>query len=377
MKLKIKKIGDLINLDEKRNIDGKLNEVLGVNISKTFMPTIANLSETDLTKYKILNKHNFACNIMHVGRDERLPIALFNKDKPALVSPAYKVFSVKDTLEILPEFLMIYFQRSEFDRRTWYFCDSSVRGGLEWDRFEDITITFPVSINDQQKFVNIYKNLLRNKICYEKSFKDLEYICSRYIDDLKQNSKTFKLGDYIDPVTEFNYDLKNTNVRGISSVEKKFMKAKANMTGVNLSDYKIVKNNHFAYNPNTARMGERIPLALNKGDTCLVSKIYPVFKIKNENLILPDYLYIFFKRKEFDRYARYHSWGSARETFDWDDMCNVEIPIPDIEMQKSLVLIGSVLDKRKKINNELEEIIKNVCPVLFKSISDNFYKTIN
>ena len=124
-------------------------------------------------------------------------------------------------------------------------------------------------------------------------------------------------------------------------------------------------------------MGERIPLALNKGDTCLVSKIYPVFKIKNENLILPDYLYIFFKRKEFDRYARYHSWGSARETFDWDDMCNVEIPIPDIEMQKSLVLIGSVLDKRKKINNELEEIIKNVCPVLFKSISDNFYKTIN
>ena len=132
---------------------------------------------------------------------------------------------------------------------------------------------------------------------------------------------------------------------------------KANMTGVDIAGYKIEKKYQFAYNPNTARMGDRIPIALNLNDNCLVSKIYPVFEVKDKNFLLPEYLYIFFKRKEFDRYARYNSWGSARETFDWSEMCDVKLPVPSIKEQQSIVSINKILQK-SKINDELKKKLK-------------------
>ena len=370
MKLKIKKIGELIKLDEKRNSKNIVKNTLGINISKNFMPSIANLSETDLSKYKIINYDNFACNIMHVGRDERLPIALYKSKIPALVSPAYKVFSVRNKKEIIPDYLMIFFHRFEFDRLTWYFCDSSVRGGLEWDRFEEIEIPIPEKIEDQQKYVDIYQNLTKNQKCYEQSLSHLDFICNSYIEKIKNKKNIYRLGDHIKEVSHLNDKLECKNVRGISSVNKNFMKAKANMTGVDIAGYKIVKKYQFAYNPNTARMGDRIPIALNLNDNCLVSKIYPVFEVKDKNFLSPEYLYIFFKRKEFDRYARYNSWGSARETFDWSEMCNVKLPVPSIKEQQSIVSINKILQKRSKINDELKKKLKIICPLIFKKLNN-------
>lgn len=368
MKLKIKKIKELIILDETKNSEKKIDNVLGINISKKFMPTIANLNETDISKYKILKKNNFACNIMHVGRDERLPIALYKSDTPALISPAYKVFSVRDEREIIPEFLMIFFERSEFDRLTWFFCDSSIRGGLEWERFEEIEIPVPEDLKDQRTFVEIYTQSLRNLNCFDESLGKLEFICSSLFQELKNTEESVKLGDHIREVVNINSNLDVKRVRGISSVTKTFMKPKANMTGVDISDYKIVSKHQFAYIPITSRSGNRMSIALNLSDDCIVSKIYPVFEVIDQNLILPEYLYLFFIRAEFDRYARYHSWGSARETFDWQDMCDVKIPIPNLKVQQSLITFGKVLNKRKKISIKLNELIKSVCPILFKGI---------
>jgi type I restriction enzyme, S subunit len=159
--------------------------------------------------------------------------------------------------------------------------------------------------------------------------------------------------------------LKISFVRGVS-VHKKLIKPKANMTGVSLRNYKIVKNKHFVFNPNTARMGERIPIAYNESDECIVSQIYPVFKVIDINLMLSEYLLLFLRRSEFDRYARFNSWGSARETFDWDDMCNVKLPIPSIEQQEAIVTIYHTLETRKRINEQLKESIRPLCPVLMK-----------
>ena len=376
MKLRIRKIGELIKLDEKRNSKNIVNNNLGINIFKNFIPSIANLSETDLSRYKIINYDNFACNIMHVGRDEKLPIALYKSKIPALVSPAYKVFSVKNKEELIPEYLMIFFHRSEFDRLTWYFCDSSVRGGLDWDRFKEIEIPVPEKIQDQQKYVDIYQNLIKNQKSHEESLSHLEFICNSYIEKIKTKKNINCLGNHIKAVSYLNGKLEYKNVRGISSVNKNFMKARANMTGVDIAGYKIVKKDQFAYNPNTARMGDRIPIALNLNENCLVSKIYPVFEVKDKNFLLPEYLYIFFKRKEFDRYARYNSWGSARETFDWNEMCEVKLPIPSIKEQQSIISINKILQKRSQINDELKKKLKIICPLIFKKLT-NVLKTYN
>ena len=125
-----KKIGDYIRLVSNRNKDLAVTKLMGVNISKNFMPSVANTSGLDLSKYKIIKKGQFATNIMHVDRDKILPVALYNNEEPAIVSPAYMTFETIDEKVLLPEFLMMQFQKFEFDRRAWTYCDSSVRGGV-------------------------------------------------------------------------------------------------------------------------------------------------------------------------------------------------------------------------------------------------------
>ena len=126
-------LGNHIRLIDNRNKDLVTEQVLGINIDKFFMPSVANVIGTDLSKYKLIQKGNFACNPMHVGRDERLPVALYSEDTPAIVSPAYFMFEIKDTTVLNADFLMMWFRRPEFDRICWLHTDGSVRGGITWD----------------------------------------------------------------------------------------------------------------------------------------------------------------------------------------------------------------------------------------------------
>ena len=367
MKSSFKRLGDYIQLVDNRNNDLSITNLLGINITKNFMPSVANVSGTDLSNYKIINKGQFATNIMHVGRDERLPISFYTDNEPAIISPAYKTFEVIDENELLPEYLMIEFNRPEFDRLTWYYCDSSVRGGLDWDRFCDIKIPIPDDIEIQKKYVALYKGLQNNQKVYENSLDDLQLICDTYIENLIKTEEPKILGKYIQQADERNTDLKVSEVKGVS-VHKKLIETKAKMSGVSLKKYKVLGNRQFVFNPNTARMGERIPIAFNESNACIVSQIYPVFQVIDDNLLLPEYLFLFLRRSEFDRYARFNSWGSARETFDWYDMCNVKLPIPDIKIQEAIVTIYHTLETRKRINEQLKESIKPLCPVLMKGV---------
>ena len=156
------------------------------------------------------------------------------------------------------------------------------------------------------------------------------------------------------------------SVRGVS-IEKKFIDTKADMTNVNLKPYYVVQPNEFAYVTVTSRNGEKISLALNdSAETFICSSSYVVFRSNDENKLLPKYLMLYFSRAEFNRYARFNSWGSARETFSFEDMCDVEIPIPDISVQKAIADIFTAYNTRKQINERLKAQIKDLCPILVK-----------
>ena len=361
-----KRLGDYIQLVDIRNKDLAVTNLLGINIFKNYMPSVANQTGLDLSKYKIVSKGQFATNLMHVNRDEVLPVALYTDEKPALVSPAYKTFEVIDETELLPEFLMMEFQRPEFDRKAWTYCDSSVRGGLEWDRLCDMQIP-DIDIDEQEKYVALYKGLLNNQKVYKNSLEDLQLICDTYLEDLIKSEEPKTLGDYIQQSDERNTDLETDNLLGIS-VNKIFIPTKSKKERLDLSKYKIVRPRQFGYVSVTSRNGEKISIAILEGEAGLVSSTYTVFEVKDAKELLPEYLYLFFQRTQFDRYARFNSWGSARETFDWAEMCNVKLPIPDIKIQEAIVTIYHTLQARKKINAQLKDSIKPLCPVLMRGV---------
>ena len=172
-----------------------------------------------------------------------------------------------------------------------------------------------------------------------------------------------RLGELIEECDERNSDnaLTLDDVRGIS-IEKKFIPTKAEMSGVSLTPYKIVRNHWFCYVPVTSRNGGRISLAIyNESTPAIVSSSYSVFRSRNEEILLPEYLFLLFNRAEFDRYSRFNSWGSARETFDFSEMCRVEIPLPDIEVQRDLVAIYAGLQKIVAENDALISRLESVC----------------
>lgn len=180
-----------------------------------------------------------------------------------------------------------------------------------------------------------------------------------------------KLGSYIREVTEKNTNLDVSLLLGVS-ITKKFIPSIANTIGTDMSNYKIVRQNQFAYGPVTSRNGDKISVALLKEDICIVSTSYIVFEIIDTQLLDPEYLMMWFMRTEFDRYARFKSHGSVRELFDWNELCDVELPIPALNIQKKITqqfnLVERAIQEKKSSNQMLEELAEN----LFKSCFINF-----
>jgi len=242
--------------------------------------------------------------------------------------------------------------------------DSSIRSNLDWERFCEIEIDLP-SITVQKKYVDIYNSLLQNQKTYEKGLDDLKLTCDAYIENLRHDVTAVAIGDYIKESDERNTALKyDVNaVKGITT-EKQFIKTKANMEDVKLNSYKIVNPKQFAYVADTSRRGDKMSMAFNDSEnTYLVSSISTVFYT---NGLLPEYLFLFFRRDEFNRYTRFHSWGSAREVFSFEDMKEVKIPIPDINVQQAIVDIFYAYSERKAIAEKLKRQIKDICPILVR-----------
>lgn len=337
------KIGELIaeyNIKNEKDID---YPIYGININKEFMTLTADTEFADRSKYKLVSKNIFVFSGMQTGRDNCIRIGMYENDDIVLVSPAYTTFTITSSL-VMPDYLFMFFRSSEKDRYGAFLSDGSIRSNLDWNVFCNIEIELP-SIEIQQKYVDIYKGMVENQVTYETGLEDLKLVCDAYVEDLRRKYPCEKIKYSIERIDEkVGENISLVNNKGIS-IKKVFIETKADMNGVSLKNYKVVKKNDFAFNVNTARMGEKFAIALCEEEYCIVSAIYEVFRC--ETTLLPQYLMMWFKRNEFDRYVRYNSWGSARETFTWNEIIDVEIPIPSIEIQQSIVDIYKIYQERK------------------------------
>lgn len=160
MKSHYKRLGDYIREVNVRNRDLAVTRLVGININKYFMPSVANVIGTDMSNYKVVSQNQFACNLMHVGRDERIPMAMQSDDELIIVSPAYFVFEIIDKSILLPEYLMMWFSRAEFDRNAWFYTDADVRGGMNKGDLFEMTLPIP-AIEVQREVVSEYEALSR------------------------------------------------------------------------------------------------------------------------------------------------------------------------------------------------------------------------
>lgn len=354
------KLGELIEESKDKNTDGKISKVQGITSAGIFDETKANMTGIDIKKYKIVP-------IGYFGYTRRIYLGsiAYNDDEPIVVSPSYTVFKISNTQKLLPEYLKMWLTRSEFLRQTTFYMDHSILNDFDFNDLCDMEIELP-PIEVQQEYVDIYNALLENLEAYERGTEDLKLVCDGYIEELRRNMDSEPIGTYIVEVNDKNADNKFTvdDVRGVS-IQKCFIPTKADMTNVPLHRYLLIEPDSFVYVPTTSRNGEKITLAHNTSeDTYIVSSSYTAFKISKTDALLSDYLFMYFNRPEFDRYSRYHSWGTARETFNWEDMQNIKIPIPDLETQQAIADIYNVYIERQDIAQRVKEEMQDICPIL-------------
>lgn len=366
MALTICKLGDFIELCETTNSDLTFGseDVRGVNNLKLLMPTKADINGRDLTKFQIVYPGDFVFNHRTSRNGSKFSIAYNDGENPIICTEDYVVFRIKESSNqfLIAEWLYMYFNRSEFDR---YVITNSWGSSTEFYNWEDICaveLALP-PLPVQQKYVNVYKAILANQRSYERGLEDLKLVCDGYIEDLRRKIGTEPIGGYIMPIDERNTNLSISLAQGIT-IDKQFATPKQVATIE--KNAKIVRTGQFAYNRATTRNGEKISIAYRDGEDCVVSSAYQVFEIVKKEKLLSEYLMMWFKRSEFDRYARFMSKGSAHEFFEYDDMENVEIPIPDVSVQRAVSEIYTVYTTRKAINERLKAQIKDLCPILIK-----------
>ena len=361
------RLGDYIERSTINNKDLKYGTdlIVGVNSQGVFAHPKGNTDGVDLKPYKIVENGAFVYNPTRL----ELGSIAYRTDGLCIVSHLYMVFYLTNEGKkiINPMWLYMYFRRSEFCREVTFRNFGSQRPEFNFNDMSDIVIPLP-DIEVQERYVEIYNAMLENQKNYERGLEDLKVVCDVYIEELRKEMPHKKLGNYISLCDEKNDDLVYSldAVRGIS-IEKRFIYTKANMEGVSLKPYAVVKPDEFAYVTVTSRNGEKISLARNNSDEAYIcSSSYIVFKVDDTNMLLPAYLSMLFERSEFNRYSRFNSWGSARETFDWEEMKNVLIPIPNIEIQQDIVNIFETYNTRRDINEKLKAQIKDICPILIK-----------
>lgn len=361
------KLGQLIEPCDNRNDEEKytLDDVKGISTNKEFVDTKANMDGVSLLSYKVVRHGEFAYVADTSRRGDKIAIAFNTAEKAALISSIYTVFRVTRTDILLSDYLFMYFNRPEFDRYARFNSWGSARETFDWDTMCDIDIVLP-DITVQQHYVRVYQSVVVNQQSYEKGLEDLKLLCDGYIEDLRKKMSCKKIGPYLKESNQRNdVGLTVDAVRGLSTA-KEIIPTKADMSGVGLSNYKVVEPGQIAYVPDTSRRGDKISLGFNNTtEPFLVSSISIVFGT-NRDFLIPEYLMLFLTRPEFDRYARFNSWGSARETFDWNEMQNVQIPIPDINIQKAIAEIFTVYNTRNRINEQLKAQIKDICPILIR-----------
>lgn len=333
----------------------------GVSNEGKFSQPKGSLMDIDLQPYKIVENGAFVYNPSRLN----LGSIAYRTEGLCIVSHLYIVFYLNESgkKRINPEYLFMYFRRDEFYREVTFRNFGSQRPEFNFNDMSEILIPLP-SLEVQNQYVDIYKAMYTNLRSYEQGLQDLKLICDSYIEDLRRKLPCEKLKKYISRVDIRNGKNGTKNVKGIS-VYKQFRDPTAKVNLNELSNYKVVQPRQIGF-VQTTHNEKVFAYAFNStGEDIVISSVNEVFKT-NEGKLLPEYLCMFFNRTEFDRYARFHSWGSARETFTWDDLIEVEIPVPDLLVQKSIADIYKVYELRKSIQLQLKTQLKNICSILIR-----------
>ena len=363
--IKLVRLGDLIEIFDLKNSEGKPYPFYGINKDKTFMPTVADTNELDNAKYKIVSKGVFVFSGMQTGRDVCIRIAVYDEYTPILVSPAYTTFKVKDTNEILPIYLFLQFNRLEMDRYGWFLSDGSIRSNLDWDRFCDIEIPLP-SIEVQRELVDTYNGLKSLAEQNEALIPRLSAACQAYIVDCRAKYPSVSLGEYIEVDEEQNINDEDLPFMGIN-IQKEFMPTNANTDGLKKNKYLIMRKGRFVFSGMQTGRDIAIRVGLYKSDKpALISPAYITFSVSKDkrDRILPEYLNLQFKRSESDRLGWFYSDGSIRSNLDWDRFCEFQIPLPPIDVQQAIVDVYHCMERAKQIATTAREKLKTLCPAL-------------
>ena len=351
------KLGELIT-QRREKYDGK--ETLcswGVSRDGFIRPK---QEDADTSIYNVFYRNDFVFN---PARMELNSIALNSFYDKAICSSLYEIFYVTREDIVLPEYLNMFIKRDEFARKCWYEAIGSARNYFRVGDLSQFEIALP-SIEQQRKYVDVYLALQNNLAAYQSKVEELKLVCDGYIEELRRKMKCEIIGTYISECNTRNENLCVLKVQGVES-SGNFAETRANTNGIDFHNYKIVKPNQFAYNPSRINLGS-IALRNEVDGKCIVSPMYVVFEVIDSEKLMPDYLLLWLSRSEFLRSTLFYASGSVRDTFGFDEMNDVAIPIPDISVQHEIVNIHKCYIERQRIAEALKEQLKNICPVLIR-----------
>lgn len=358
------KLGYLIEQIQETNVDliyGK-KDVMGMTITKQIIPTKADTSGADLKKYIIIKPNEFVYNPRTHGK--KIGLGFNDTTKTIIISWNNIGFRIKhNKLNIIdPYYLYINFNRNEWDREACYQSWGSSTEVFSWYALCDMDIELP-SIEIQRKYVAIYKAMLENQKNYEKGLDDLKLACDAYIEEKIINYE--ELGKFIKINEKRNVGriLSAKDIKGFD-VNGDFIKPARLFSG-DIKTFKIISKGDFVYNPRIPTI--TYPVALNNSDKeLLVSPAYATFYIEDKEKLDEEYLIMILQRKSFSRKVLFNTWGSSTPFLRHDDLCDIKIPLPSIDIQKSLARLYKSYNNRRLLNEKLKEQIKNICPILIK-----------
>lgn len=362
------KLGELIYELHRFNssLEFGLEYVRGISNNKEITRTKADVDETVIHKFYVIHPSEFIYNPRTTRMGDKVGLGYNNTNTPLLFTFNNIAFAIQESAKniLLPDYLYIYFNRAEFDR---YAISHSWGSATELFTFEemcDMDIVLP-DLSTQQKYVDIYNAMVTNQQSYERGLEDLKLSIDAVIDRVKHTADRKTTVELLRNVDNRNVDGAITDVQGIN-IAKQFMPSVADTNGVDLTKYKVVKQGQFVFSGMQTGRDECIRIALfDKDDPVIISPAYTVFEMK-DSTVLPEYVMIWFSRKESDRRGWFMSDSSIRTNLDLERFYEIEIPVPDENMQKSIVDLYKVYTMRRSINEQLKTQIKDICPILIR-----------
>lgn len=347
-----------------------LNDVRGVTNTKEIAGTKANVSDRALETFLVVCPEEFVFNRrVHGTGARRLGLGFNTTSHPFIFTNDYVAFKVASD-KLLPHFLFLCFLKEDFNR---YVVTNSWGGATEffnWDDMCRVKIPLP-PIEVQRAYVDAYKGLTALIEENEALLKSLEVTAQTCVAECRNEWPMMELSSLITEINERNIDgaLSEINARGVNT-DKRVQKAKR--LGENLTTYKIVHKNNLVFNPNIkiSKSGEKFAVAINKEEDCIVSNFYVVMQTSEK--LIPEFLYLWLIREDFARYMRFISCSSVRESFGFDDMCRVKIPLPPIEVQRAIVALYHCAEEARKIAEEAKAQLALACPAMIQRASRRF-----